>query len=65
MVDLHSSREAESAHGPPSATERREWKSRVTLFEHGRLDPSSFSSLSPSKVGKLQCNREMALEITV
>ena len=30
MVDLHSSREAGSAQGPPSATERRECKSRVT-----------------------------------
>ena len=32
MVDLHSSREAGSAQGPPSATERRECKSRVALL---------------------------------
>ena len=42
MVDLHSSREAESAQGPPSATERRECKSRVTLLlrdaDSGQID---------------------------
>ena len=32
MVDLHSSRKAEFAQGPPSATERRECKSRVPLL---------------------------------
>ena len=32
MVGLHSFREAESAQGPPSATERRECKSRVPLL---------------------------------
>ena len=42
MVDLHSSREAGSAQGPPSATERRECKSRVTLLlrdaDSGQID---------------------------
>ena len=42
MVDLYSSREAESAQGPPSATERRECKSRVTLLlrdaDSGQID---------------------------
>ena len=41
-VDLHSSREAGSAQGPPSATERRECKSRVTLLlrdaDSGQID---------------------------
>ena len=32
MNSVHSSREAGSAQGPPSATERRECKSRVTLL---------------------------------
>ena len=42
MVGLHSFREAESAQGPPSATERRECKSRVTLLlrdaDSGQID---------------------------
>ena len=42
MVDLHSSREAGSAQGPPSATERRECKSRVTPLlrdaDSGQID---------------------------
>ena len=42
MVDLHSSREAGSAQGPPSATERRECKSRGTLLlrnaDSGQID---------------------------
>ena len=42
MIDLHSSREAGSAQGPPSATERRECKSRVTLLlrdaDSGQID---------------------------
>ena len=42
MVDLYSSREAESAQGPPSATERRECTSRVTLLlrdaDSGQID---------------------------
>ena len=42
MVDLHSSRKAEFAQGPPSATERRECKSRVTLLlrdaDSGQID---------------------------
>ena len=42
MVDLHSSRKAGSAQGPPSATERRECKSRVTLLlrdaDSGQID---------------------------
>ena len=42
MVDLQSSREAELAQGPPSATERRECKSRVTLLltdaDSGQID---------------------------
>ena len=32
MVGLHSFREAESAQGPPSATERLECKGRVPLL---------------------------------
>ena len=32
MVDLHRFREAKSAQGPPSATERRQCKIRVTLL---------------------------------
>ena len=39
---VHSSREAGSAQGPPSATERRECKSRVTLLlrdaDSGQID---------------------------
>ena len=42
LVVLHSSREAGSAQGPPSATERRECKSRVTLLlrdaDSGQID---------------------------
>ena len=42
MNSVHSSREAGSAQGPPSATERRECKSRVTLLlrdaDSGQID---------------------------
>ena len=42
MVDLHDPREAELAQGPPSATERCECKSRVTLLlrdaDSGQID---------------------------
>ena len=42
MVDLYSSREAESAQGPPSATERRECESPVALLlkdaDSGQID---------------------------
>ena len=42
MHSVHSSREAESGQGPPSATERRECKSRVTLLlrdaDSGQID---------------------------
>ena len=43
VSSVHSSREAGSAQGPPSATERRECKSRVTLLlimdaDSGQID---------------------------
>ena len=42
MNSVHSSRKAGSAQGPPSATERRECKSRVTLLlrdaDSGQID---------------------------
>ena len=58
MVDLYSSREAESAQGPPSATERRECTSRVTLLlrdadsgqiDHMAAEPTGLTTHAPAQ----------------
>ena len=51
---VHSSREAESAQGPPSATERRECKSWVTLLlrdaDSGQIDHMA-AEREPTHIG--------------
>ena len=58
MVDLHSSREAGSAQGPPSATERRECKSRVTPLRRTLQGRRASASAAPGLDGHEEASRE-------